>query len=187
MSPYLTHLLSDIEASIVARWRACPPHFWVMGMPDPYLVLPKELKGMERPDPDSMAPPLPDWMFGESEPEGAAATAAALEETERYVQERPRVTMFDHFDLMPEAFPPAERLTDEQLETLVTAIRRLWAAYNFMPTLPDGAPARLLYPLLVQRMGRPAMLMKFGICGIEFCHYDPEECPFGEAWCWCRG
>ncbi|MBK9336382.1 MAG: hypothetical protein IPM98_07255 [Lewinellaceae bacterium] len=43
MSPYLTHLLSDIEAAIVACWRINPPHFWVMGMLDPYLVEPKEL------------------------------------------------------------------------------------------------------------------------------------------------
>lgn len=181
MSPYLTHLHSDIESAIVARWRACPPHFWVMGISDPFLILPKGLEDMARPDPDSMAPPLPAWMLGEEEHE----VEASLEEVERFVNERPRVTMFDHFDLLPEAFPPAERLTDAQLEALVLAIRRLWAAFNFMPTLPEHAPARVVYPLLVQRMGKPAMLMKFGICGIEFCHYEPEECPFGAAWCRC--
>ena len=196
MSPYLTQLHTDLEAIIVARWRECPPHYWVMGVPDPYLVLPTGLdfpsfKNLEslassKPDPDDMAPDLPAWMFGQDDESMSPATAASLEEAERYVEEKPAVTMFDHFGLRAEEFPPAERLTDEQLEALVTAIRRLWAAHNLTAVVSDLAPARVVYPVLLERMNKPAMLLKFGNIGIEFCHYEPAECPWGLEYCTCK-
>ncbi len=187
MTHYLSQLHADLQSRIFTRWRHCPPHYWVMGMPDPYLILPKELEGMERPDPDSMASALPAWMFDSAEDDTMSpATAASLEEVERYVEEVPAITMFDHFDLRPEGFPPAERLADAQLADLVTALRRLWATFNFTAVLPDGLPARLAYPVLLTRMAEPAMLMAFGHIGIEFCHYEPTECPWGPEWCDCK-
>ena len=186
MTHYLSQLLSDIESRIVTRWRVCPPHYWVMGVPDLFLPLPSALEGMEPPDPDSMAPNLPAWMFGQDDDEMPPGTAAALEETERYVTEEPAVTMFDHFDLGAEVFPPANLLSDKQIGELVTALRRLWAAFNFTAVLPEKLPARVAYPVLLKRMAEPAMLMTFGHIGIEFCHYEPEECPWGLEWCTCK-
>lgn len=39
---------------------------------------------------------------------------------------------------------------------------------------------------LLARMGEPAMLANRGHIGIEFCDYDPEECPFGAEFCNCK-
>ncbi len=171
MSPYLSHLLSDLEAIITDRWRACPPHFWQAGIPDPYLAPPA---GADLPG------------FSNLEGLGPRDPEASLAEAERFVEHEPLITMFDHFGLRPEEFPPAEQLTDEQLDELVFAIRRLWAAFNFTAVVPSVAPARIVYPLLLQRMTRPAMVMNFGHVGIEFCQYEPAECPFGTEWCECK-
>lgn len=58
--------------------------------------------------------------------------------------------------------------------------------FNFTAVLPQSLPARLAYPALLKKMAKPAMLMKFGHIGIEFCHYEPPECPWGLVHCSCK-
>jgi len=94
--------------------------------------------------------------------------------------------MFYHFGFEPVQFPPAERLSDEELDALTQALCRLWAAYNFTPVLPDAVPGRLVYPLLLKRMEEPTFVMTRGNIGIEFCHYEPLECPWGLEYCTCK-
>lgn len=96
-----------------------------------------------------------------------------------------RQDMFYHFGFAPEQFPPAEQLTDAELDTLATLLCRLWAAYNFTAVLPDNVPGRVAYPLLLQRMGEPTFVFTRGNLGVEFCGYEPEHCPFGQAYCSC--
>lgn len=204
MSPYLRQLHADLEAVVLARWQECPPHFYEMGVPDPWLLPPAGYdgppagfgRGDTDEDDDNIAEE-DDWPFDDPTAEVEAAPTSAdvlenlkfdqiIEEVEHYVQDRPRITMFDHFDLLPAAFPPAERLTDEQLEALVHTIRRLWAAFNFTAVIPEQVPARIVYPILLERMAEPAMIMKFGQIGIEFCDYEPKECPWGLDYCTCK-
>ena len=66
------------------------------------------------------------------------------------------------------------------------ALVRLWVAYNFLPTVPQKTPALIFYPVILARMAEPAMLMEHGVNGIEFCYYNPEECPFGAEFCDCK-
>ena len=177
MQKYVEQLLIDIDTIILERWRRCPPHFWQFGIPDPWLVPPEGLNEVEKED-----------ILKEAETKERVLNRdleAVHREGERYLEEIPRSTMFFHFGLRPEVFPPAERLSDEQMDLLVPAIRRLWATFNFSASLPDRAPSRVVYPLLVERMNRPAMLMEFGVTGIEFCDYEPERCPFGKGFCEC--
>ncbi len=206
MSPYLLHLHTDLEAAILTRWRQHPPHYYEMGVPDPWLSPPAGYDGpppgFGRGDDEATESDLESddhWLFEETEdgplPGPPAESLEVLEkmkfdeiikEVEQYVERPPSVTMFDHFGLAPEAFPPADRLTDEQLGALVRTIRRLWAAFNFTAVVPDAAPARVVYPLLWQRMGEPSMVATHGHIGIEFCDYEPAECPFGLEWCDCK-
>ncbi len=168
METYLAQLLSDLDAATLAQWRRCPPHFYQSGMRDPMLQPPEGY--IEQ-------PPTPE-MPGDFE--------ASIGEMEDWMEGKPEVTMFDHFGLTPEEFPAAEKFTEEQARTLVDALVRLWIAYNFMPTVPEKAPARVFYPVMLVRMAKPAMLMKHGVTGIEFCNYYPENCPFGEEHCDCK-
>lgn len=180
MSPYLHHLHADLSAAILARWRLSPPHYFEMGIPERWLEPPAGYDG-------------PPFGFGQEEAEAEKDSYLAtlsfektLAEVEDYVAARPKITMFDHFGFEPEHFPPAERLTDEQIEALTEGICRLWAAYNFTPVFPQQAPARVVYPLLLARMGEPALVAKRGHIGLEFCQYEPDQCPFGTDYCDCK-
>jgi hypothetical protein len=211
MQNYLAHLLSDIEAAILRRWQQCPPHYYQMGLPDRYLEPPTGWDGppfgyarnddalndffaeleqedvlsdplppdetplptmeTEAPNPDNDLPPDPEFM-------------ATIEEVETYLHGKPELSMFYHFSFDAAQFPPPEKLTDDELNMLTLALCRLWAAYNFTPVFPQAAPGRVVYPLLLERMGKPAFVFDHGHVGVEFCHYEPEDCPFG-AWCDC--
>lgn len=180
MTNYITQLLADLQTVTLNRWNKQPPHYFEMGMNDLWLDPPAGYKG-------------PPFGFGHEENEEIKNTylatlkfEATIGEVEQFVADKPRITMFDHFGFEPEQFPPAEKLTDEQLEQLKVTICRLWAAYNFTPVFPDETPGRIIYPLLLERMRKPAMVFKNGNMGIEFCDYEPEHCPFGLEWCSCK-
>lgn len=180
MQTYLFQLHNDLENAILHRWNVCPPHYFEMGIPDRWLNPPVGYAG----------PPLG---FGHEEDEviknsylSILEFEKTIAEVESYVEEKPKINMFDHFGFEPEQFPPAEKLSDEHLDTLTTLLCRLWAAYNFTPVFPQKTPGRVMYPLLQDRMAEPAMLVTYGHIGVEFCHYEPSECPFGSEWCDCK-
>ena len=85
-------------------------------------------------------------------------------------------------------FPPAEKLNDEQLTLLVSAILDLWHEFHYEADLPVGLPARIVYPLLVDCWNRTFPLLRGtnGTWHVEFCHYEPAECPFPSEFCRCK-
>jgi len=168
METYLTQLRSDLHAATLARWRRCPPHFFQAGLRD----------AMHQPPEGYVKKPAPEEMPGYFE--------ASIGEMEDWLHGKPAITMFDHFGFTPDQFPPAEQLTEAQAQALVDALVRLWVAYNFLPTVPKKTPARVFYPAILARMAEPAKVMERGVNGIEFCYFNPEECPFGEANCSCK-
>lgn len=167
MQRYLQQLHSDIEAAIRHRWRQCPPHYYQNGIPDPYLVPPQ---GLEK----------------ETSKEDDAPIEEILEEQETWLHTRPDAAMVEKLGFDLEQFPPSESLTVEQIQELCMAIRRLWAAFNFSASVPPNVPARILYPLLLEEMAKPRMVVQHGVIGIEFCDYEPENCPFGSTCCDCK-
>lgn len=52
METYLTHLLEDLHAITLARWRRCPPHFYQAGMRDDLHQPPEGF--LEKPQPDAL-------------------------------------------------------------------------------------------------------------------------------------
>jgi hypothetical protein len=182
MDKYLQQLHADIEAIILQQWNEQTPHFYEVGA-DPYLIPPKGWV-KKKDDSSNMLP----GFFDEEEERAAEDIEATFDEVEQFLEHsrNPRSTnMLDHFRLGADQFPPPDRLSDEQTNELVELIRRLWAAFNFGADIPEGVPAKIVYPLLLERMAEPTMLMKYGHCGIEFCDYNTANCPFGEAFCQC--
>jgi len=170
----------------------------------PARALARPTRRLRRPaagDDDAAAPGLP-WLDDEDDetdsatlppPESAQVMAnldfeRSISEMEQWRDETPpsRQDMFYHFGFEPVQFPPADRLTDEELDALTQALCRLWAAYNFTAVLPDVVPSRLVYPLLLKRMEEPTFVMTRGNTGIEFCDYEPSECPWGLEYCTCK-
>ena len=176
MEKYLQHLLADIEQVILERWRMSPPHFYSAGQRYSYLIPPE---GWEEEPKENQT------VLNEFKQE--RALEKSLEEAEAYVAGVEEGAMIHQFgELKIEDFPPADRFTDEQLDRLNFAILRLWEAHNYSLIFPAKTPSPILYPLLVQRMTEPIMPINFGHIGIEFCHYEPEDCPFGYEYCDCK-
>lgn len=93
--------------------------------------------------------------------------------------------MHEWFGITKENFPPPEKLTDEQLELMVGEILKLWEAYNFEADLPENLPAKIAYKVLVDYFDKPVTWISQGTSHIEFCDYEPENCPFPEEFCKC--
>ncbi len=176
MEKYIQQLLYDLEQIMLQRWRACPPHYFQAGMPSPFLM-PSE--GWEEEAGEDVEAEV-------SEAESDLDFDLTIAEMERWLECEHEGSMFSAFGLEPEQFPPLDRLSDEQVEGLTFALLRLWESFNFSASFPNKTPARILYPLLLERMLEGCMVLDDGHIGIEFCEYDPATCPFEMTYCDCR-
>lgn len=97
-------------------------------------------------------------------------------------------TMESIFGIPQIYFPPADKLTDEQMKLLVKEILDLWRAFHYEAVLPQNLPARYAYPILVAcwKKGYPLLRGSTGTWYIEFCDYEPDNCPFPEEFCQCK-
>lgn len=97
-------------------------------------------------------------------------------------------TMESIFGVPQIYFPPMEKLTDEQMESLVKGILALWRVFHYEADLPRNLPARYAYPLLVAcwKKSYPLVRTGNGTWHIEFCDYEPERCPFPQEYCRCK-
>ncbi|MBE9468106.1 MAG: hypothetical protein IMY72_07280 [Bacteroidetes bacterium] len=86
--------------------------------------------------------------------------------------------MQEWFGIKKISFPPAEKLSKDELKLMVEEILKLWDAYNFDAVLPEGVPDELAYKMLVNNFDQPVVWVSEGTCGIEFCEYDEDNCPF---------
>lgn len=180
MEKYLSQLIKDLQLATLNRWRMLPPHYYEMGMPDKWLTPPKGYNG-------------PPFGFGhEEDPELNQGYMAQLEfektqaEVENYLAGNAPASMYGYFGFDSEQFPPENKLQEEQLKLLCDAICRLWAAYNYTPVFPEKTPPRRLYPILLQAMHEPRTQVNRGHIGVEFCDYEPDNCPFGSVACSCK-
>lgn len=103
------------------------------------------------------------------------------------LEESPEKPMSEWFGMLKEEFPPAEKLTAEQLELMAAEFEKLWAAYSFEPDFPDGLPAKRRYELMRDYLDQECSHWPGGwVHHFEFCDYDTENCPFGEEFCRCK-
>ncbi len=172
MDRYIIQLLEDIEDVIFKRWKKCPPHLYQADTNDPFLIPPKAL--------EEQLETLPELLGSGEDLEHM------FDEMKRWVRGEANHNMFYHFGLEPVQFPPENRLTDHHLEALNNAILRLWASFNFGTSFPDNIPPRTLYPLLLRQMQKDCVVVDYGHLGIELCDLNPENCPFGSAYCTCK-
>ena len=110
-----------------------------------------------------------------------------FEEVERYLNSDGEMepTFAEHCGLNKVAFPPADRLSDQQKIDICAAFEKMMESYNAYPTMPDVLPTNIAYETLVGVLDVRLFLPKLGMVGIEFCDYEPEKCQFGE-YCTCK-
>jgi hypothetical protein len=108
-----------------------------------------------------------------------------FEEVERWLEQEPEHDFSYYCGLQKEQFPPAEQLTNEQLEAVSLAFEKLLFTWNIGVEMPDKLPAAQKYNLLISVLERKVAIVESGFETIEFCSYDPPSCPFNE-WCTCK-
>jgi len=108
-----------------------------------------------------------------------------IAEVERYLHEEPAISLGQHCGLKEEAFPPAERLTPEQQESVVEALEQTYFSYGISLAIPEALPPALKYRFFVEALARKCFVSDWGMTTIEYCTYNVDLCPFGVKHCTC--
>lgn len=102
-------------------------------------------------------------------------------------EQAPEQTFEELFGLSADVFPPADRLTEAQMKAVLHGIFDLWAAWRMFPSLPDEVPTELLYRVVIDHWRDVSVIyVSKGNTYMEFCHYIPDKCPWGSAYCSCK-
>ncbi len=83
-------------------------------------------------------------------------------------------------------FPPAERLNRHQLRKVCEAFEHTMQTYNVSFDFPKRLPWKTRYQLLVSKLEDSVIICDDGFVTVEFCNYEPSECPFGSRYCTCK-
>ena len=107
-------------------------------------------------------------------------------EVERWLEGgEPEHTFSYHCGLKTEIFPPAGRLSQQQMLALIEGLGHLFFSWNITVEIPEELGVEKTYGLMVSVMDREVEVVTSGFIGIEFCTYDIPSCPFGEH-CMCK-
>lgn len=110
---------------------------------------------------------------------------AHIVELERYMNGEGKQRIRKIIGKKKEAFPPADRLTDEQLNAVSEALLDCLYSWNICIDMPEQLPASLKYTLLVYALKYKVVVVSSGFIHLELCNYNSESCPFGIEFCRC--
>lgn len=84
--------------------------------------------------------------------------------------------------------PKADTMNESQQSFLYTELLRLLRAYGYEPDFPNGLPVIWKYKEIrkLWRKPQPYLGPGPGVCHLEFCDYEPANCPFPQTYCTCR-
>ena len=82
--------------------------------------------------------------------------------------------------------PPPEKLSEVQQQTLYEDMEKLLNAFNFYPDFPENLPGHLKYQVMRARWDNEHVHMSVGQSHLEFCDYEPGNCPFPSEYCYCK-
>ena len=90
--------------------------------------------------------------------------------------------------LLPEHFPPADMLTEKEMQIIIVAFQEMLSSRHIAVDFPSGLPVSRAYPLLVGLLDEEAWFFPGGMLHFDFCTgYAPdcelkEYCPCLEHW-----
>ena len=87
--------------------------------------------------------------------------------------------------LMIEQFPPAEKLSEEEMETIIDAFHAMLTSWHIAADFPEGLPTHRAYPLLINLLNEEAWFLPGGTLHYDFCDGYAPECPL-EEYCPCK-
>lgn len=102
-------------------------------------------------------------------------------------EQAPEQSLEELFDIPADAFPPEEKLSEEQMAQLVEAILELWAAWRMHAEMPEGAPPRLCYRVLTDFWRNDKICYSSeGASILNLCNCNIPTCLWGEEFCECQ-
>lgn len=87
-------------------------------------------------------------------------------------------TLAQLFGIPSSHLPPAEKLSQNQMKTLIEEIEKLWTAYHLIPEVPEKAPDELHYNALKNEWDEEIVYVPYGAWHMDFCSGNCEECQF---------
>lgn len=81
----------------------------------------------------------------------------------------PRICLEEWTGIQQSQFPPAERLSDEQIDLLYSAIKKMLAAYNYHATFLFSIPTRTKYEVVRTHFKQEAIQKRFHMGFFELC------------------
>jgi len=106
-------------------------------------------------------------------------------EVERYIHEDPPHDLSYYCGVLPEQFPPAGQLNDEQLLAIVEGFVNMLLSYRIDTDLPEGLPVQKAYTLLISLLSERLWIDKWSMSTWSFCECEPSNCVYGEL-CSCK-
>lgn len=100
----------------------------------------------------------------------------------------PEQSFEELFDLPAEAFPPPEKLSEQQMQAVLDGILALWAAWRIYPEVPKGVPVATLYRVVADFWRKDIVSYASGYkLHFKLCDYKPKHCVWGSsAYCSCK-
>ena len=81
----------------------------------------------------------------------------------------PRIALEEWTGIQQSQFPPADRFSDEQIEVLYAAIKKMLAAYNYHATFLFSLPTRTKYEVVRTHFKQEAIQKRFHMGFFELC------------------
>lgn len=109
-----------------------------------------------------------------------------MEEVERYVSGEGELPISELTGLKREYFPPSERLTDEDMEVVLTAYDKMLSTWNTQIEWQPDMPVRAQYDFLLEFvLNYKIVPINLGTIHLDFCSGDSSDCEWGE-YCSCK-
>lgn len=107
-----------------------------------------------------------------------------IAQVEAYLNNTPEHTFGYYCGLKKEDFPPADQLTDEEMQLVNNAFEEMMSSWNLDISLPDNIPVPFAYQLIVDVLNKETMIVNSGWYIFDFCTGYAPDCEL-KAYCPC--
>jgi len=104
---------------------------------------------------------------------------------ENLIANEPQRTLGEHVGLQIDSFPLSSDLSNSQMNLLINALEELYEICGVLLDLPNKLPLIDCYEFYLEALHTKLDLIPGGFLHIEFCEYEPNNCPFGTEHCQC--
>lgn len=121
------------------------------------------------------------------EPEPPKSFEEEMEAIERWCEgddEEPAHNFSYYCSLLPENFPPASQLSNEEILLVNEAFRKMMFSWNMEIGLPETMPAAIQYTYIVDTLNEKVTIVNSGFMSFDFCTGYAPDCKLKE-YCSC--